>query len=225
MAITDIQISEELETNAPSIKFRGNEGPKSPQEMQQMYQKGNENILTKDITFSENWDKGVQLDEINNGRMHDIKNIAKIDNLGKGKDLVMMKDNQETSIKGLIEYNAFNDTFFSETNQKVLQDSLRYGVYKNTNYVISEQSPKDLFIVMRSIALQFANFGVSVDNLVDEIKKLNGKVLDYCIENVSSNVQQHMGYINDIQKLPMPMEHPEFLNKDNYTYDLFPNIN
>ena len=196
-----------------------------PQEMQQMYQKGNENILTKDITFSENWDKGVQIDEINNGRMHDIKNIAKIDNLGKGKDLVMMKDNQETSIKGLIEYNAFNDTFFSETNQKVLQDSLRYGVYKNTNYVISEQSPKDLFIVMRSIALQFANFGVSVDNLVDEIKKLNEKVLDYCIENVSSNVQQHMGYINDIQKLPMPMEHPEFLNKDNYTYDLFPNIN
>jgi len=36
MAITDIQISEELETNAPSIKYRGNEGPKSPQEMEKM---------------------------------------------------------------------------------------------------------------------------------------------------------------------------------------------
>ena len=35
MAITDINISEELETNAPSIKYSGNEGPKSPQEMQQ----------------------------------------------------------------------------------------------------------------------------------------------------------------------------------------------
>ena len=35
MGIEDIQISEELETNAPSIKYRGNEGPKSPQEMQQ----------------------------------------------------------------------------------------------------------------------------------------------------------------------------------------------
>ena len=34
MAITDISISEELMTNAPSIKYRGNEGPKSPQEMQ-----------------------------------------------------------------------------------------------------------------------------------------------------------------------------------------------
>ena len=36
MAITDISISEELMTNAPSIKYRGNEGPKSPQEMQMM---------------------------------------------------------------------------------------------------------------------------------------------------------------------------------------------
>ena len=34
MGIEDIQISEELETNAPSIKYRGNEGPKSPQEEQ-----------------------------------------------------------------------------------------------------------------------------------------------------------------------------------------------
>jgi hypothetical protein len=36
MGIEDIQISEELETNAPSIKYRGNEGPKSPQEDQMM---------------------------------------------------------------------------------------------------------------------------------------------------------------------------------------------
>ncbi len=36
MAITDINISEELETNAPSIKYRGDEGPKSPQEMEKM---------------------------------------------------------------------------------------------------------------------------------------------------------------------------------------------
>ena len=34
MAITDIQISEELQTGAPSIKYRGNEGPQSPQEEQ-----------------------------------------------------------------------------------------------------------------------------------------------------------------------------------------------
>ena len=36
MAITDINISEELITNAPSIKYRGEEGPKSPEEMEMM---------------------------------------------------------------------------------------------------------------------------------------------------------------------------------------------
>ena len=36
MGIEDIQISEELKTNAPSIKYSGDEGPKSPQEMQEM---------------------------------------------------------------------------------------------------------------------------------------------------------------------------------------------
>ena len=36
MGIEDIQISEELETNAPSIKYRGDEGPRSPQQIEQM---------------------------------------------------------------------------------------------------------------------------------------------------------------------------------------------
>ena len=36
MAITDINISEELITNAPSIRYTGDEGPKSPQEEQMM---------------------------------------------------------------------------------------------------------------------------------------------------------------------------------------------
>jgi hypothetical protein len=61
MAITDIQISEELETNAPSIKYRGNEGPKSPQEMQQMMMSGGsplpeeptEPVLSNEMAFDD----------------------------------------------------------------------------------------------------------------------------------------------------------------------------
>jgi hypothetical protein len=33
MAITDINISDTLETSAPSIKYTGNEGPQAPQQM------------------------------------------------------------------------------------------------------------------------------------------------------------------------------------------------
>ena len=35
MAITDINISEQLQTDAPSIKYSGNEGPQNPQQQQQ----------------------------------------------------------------------------------------------------------------------------------------------------------------------------------------------
>ena len=35
MAITDIQISEELETGAPSIRYRGKEGPRPPMQSQE----------------------------------------------------------------------------------------------------------------------------------------------------------------------------------------------
>ena len=40
MALTDINISEELITNAPSIKYRGEEGPKSPEEMEMISMSG-----------------------------------------------------------------------------------------------------------------------------------------------------------------------------------------
>ena len=36
MAITDINISEQLETDAPSIKYSGNEGPQNPQQPQEI---------------------------------------------------------------------------------------------------------------------------------------------------------------------------------------------
>ena len=35
MAITDLQISDTLETDAPSIRYSGNEGPQNPQQQQQ----------------------------------------------------------------------------------------------------------------------------------------------------------------------------------------------
>ena len=38
MAITDLQISDTLETSAPSIKYTGNEGPQNPQQQQQEMQ-------------------------------------------------------------------------------------------------------------------------------------------------------------------------------------------
>ena len=161
----------------------------------------------------------MMVDRVNNGRMGDIKNVENI-NVPEGTDIIINKDNSDSSIKGILEENSLNSLFFSEMNVKAIQDTLRYRVYKNTDQVISEQSSNDLFIIMRSIMLQYANFRVGVDNIVDEIRRLNAKVLDYAVENVSSNVKQHQGYVEDLSKLPVPMDMPVYHNKRNFTYDI-----
>jgi len=49
MAITDINISEQLTTDAPSIKYTGNEGPQNPQQQQQQQQQQQEMMMAKQI--------------------------------------------------------------------------------------------------------------------------------------------------------------------------------
>tara|TARA_B100000900_G_scaffold415504_1_gene445644 strand:- start:1891 stop:2673 length:783 start_codon:yes stop_codon:yes gene_type:complete len=158
-------------------------------------------------------------ESVNNGRLQDV-NVVKDEVLPSEGDIVIKKDNQDTAIKGILEQNAVNDIFFSDMNIKGLQDSIRYGVHQETGKVVSEQSQNELYVVMRSIMLQFANFQTASENVIEEIKRLNRKVLIYCIENISSNVKQHAGYVADLSKLPVPMDMPVYHNKKNYTYDI-----
>jgi len=161
----------------------------------------------------------TQIGDVNNGRMSDIKVVQEI-SVPEGTDIVIKKDNTDTSIKGILEQNSINDIFFSEMNTKVVQDTIRYKVHQNTQQVISEQSTNDLFIIMRSIMLQFANFRTGVDNIVDEVRRLNEMVVEYSVENITSNVKQHQGYIKDISKLPTPLDNPVYHNKRSFTYDI-----
>ena len=158
-------------------------------------------------------------ESVNNGRLQDVNVVTDVVLPAKA-DIVIKKDNQDTAIKGILEQNAVNDIFFSDMNIKGLQDSIRYGVHQETGKVVSEQSQNELYVVMRSIMLQFANFQTASENVIEEIKRLNRKVMIYCIENVSSNVKQHAGYVADLSKLPVPMDMPVYHNKKNYTYDI-----
>jgi len=181
---------------------------------------GREGIYMKDFLSGNQSDSlDIMTEGVNNGRMHDVT-IIKDTVLPKETEIVIKKDNQDTSIKGLLEKNSINDIFFSDMNVKVLQDTIRYGVHQETNQVISNQSDNELYVIMRSVMLQFANFRADIDDIANEIKRLNQKVLIYCIENISSNVKQHMGYIEDLSKLPTPMDPPVYHNKKSFTYDI-----
>jgi len=175
--------------------------------------------LKQFISDDQSGSLNTMLGDVNNGRLSDVKVVREV-TVPEGTDIVIKKDNNESSIKGILEQNSINDIFFSEMNSKVLQDTIRYKVHQNTQQVISEQSTNDLFIIMRSIMLQFANFRTGVDNIVDEIKRLNEMVVEYSVGNISSNVKQHQGYIDDLSKLPTPLDMPVYHNKRSFTYDI-----
>ena len=49
---------------------------------------------------------------------------------------------------------------------------------------------------------------------------VNEKVIEYAVENVSSNVKQHKGYVDKLSKLPVPLDLPVYHAKKNTTYDI-----
>ncbi len=156
-----------------------------------------------------------------NGRVGDVKLAVSDAFVKKPVDLIMAHDNQETSIKGILDGNAVNTIFFSDMNVKVLQDALRYGVYQKTGKVVDEQSPNELYIVMRSIMLQYANFQAGSEAVIAEVQRLNTKVLIYCIDIVSSNVLQHLKYLDELQTLPVPIDRPSYVeHPKNLTFDI-----
>ena len=177
------------------------------------------NIIGPDFTLgSESASLTERIDSVNNGRVGDIEVLDF--NLPKDGDIVINKDNQDTSVRGIVEKTAVSDVFFSDMNMDVIHKSIRYGVNQRTGKVVAKQSDNTIYIIMRSILLQYANFRVGVADLAEEIRGLNSRVVEYCVDNISSNVQQYVGYIKDLEKLPVPMDRPVYHNKNNFTYDI-----
>lgn len=198
----------ELDTGLPQRRTDGGSGVP-----------GRGDIIGPDFLLGdENTSLTERIDSVNNGRVADIEVLDL--NLPKEGDIVINKDNQETSVKGIVEKTAVSDVFFSDMNMDAVHKSIRYGVNQRTGKVIAKQSDNTIYIIMRSILLQYANFRVGVADLAEEIRSLNSRVVEYCVDNISSNVQQYAGYIKDLEKLPVPLDRPVYHNKNNFTYDI-----
>jgi len=155
--------------------------------------------------------------EINNGRMHDIDKL--IDDSIISQETIIIDTQSTDSVKGILEETNLSRLFFSPQNIEALQSMIRFYVSKLTNgHIVSNQSPDELFIVMRSILLQYANFINT--NVLQEIKRLNSKVVRICSDKVAQEVLQYGKYVVDLQNLPVPLDNPHYANKNNFTYDI-----
>jgi len=91
MAITDISISEELQTNAPSIRYSGDEGPKSPQEMEQMMA-GMMDQIALDFEMQHGYDISLASPEMREGFIQKWKEENFYDDFSRGPVLPSPED-------------------------------------------------------------------------------------------------------------------------------------
>jgi len=144
----------------------------------------------------------------NNGRVN-IK-TPNTSNLFKIYDKIPV--NQCTTFRnpteGLWDSTTLSAAFFSHENIQIIQNGIRAGVYYKSNkqYLIGEQDCDSLKIIMRSIFLQYA-INKECD-ITEQIDNLNKMILDYCIQQVYSEAQGYMKYINDVSTLVVPISRP-----------------
>lgn len=142
----------------------------------------------------------------NNGRV-DISSYKNLTSYKFFDEQLENHDFQKQGIKNIHVENKVSALFFSRHNINTLQSGIRYSVYKRSQnqHIIDNQSENDLMVIMRSIYLQYSkNLPY---NIVEQVKKLNSMVLDYCVPNILREVNQYNNYTNDISSLPIPLEH------------------
>ena len=126
-----------------------------------------------------------------------------VDNNYQNVELDNYKDD---AIKGFFNKNCLNDLFFSNDNINALQVGMRNMVADATNgeTIIGKQSEIELKVIMRAIYLQY---GRNLDsNVLEQVRSLNKKVLDYSVPKILVEVEQYNNYVKDASSVHVPME-------------------
>ena len=145
--------------------------------------------------------------------MHALQN-----KLDEQEQTIIFNTTSTDATKGIIEETLVTKILFSPKNIEALQNSIRYYVFKKTQKNISNQSDEQLYIIIRAIALQFGNF--VVPDPLKEVNRLNMMIIDKCVNNIVVELLEYNQYVNDLSKLPIPLENPHYANKNNFTYDI-----
>ena len=113
-----------------------------------------------------------------------------------------------------LDLNPTGALFMSGRNIDALQEGIRYGVYVRSGgkHVIGRQSDMELATVMRALFLQHGRNTTLRDGGCDvaEVRRLNGLVIDYCVDRILSEISLYVRYRADISELPVPLARGRF---------------
>lgn len=116
---------------------------------------------------------------------------------------------KEEALKTIQSCSPLSNAFFSKKNIDIIQNSIRYNVWKESNekHVIARQSDVQLQIIMRSVFLQYSkNIPTNIEG---QINSLNRIVVNFCVPKILSEVKQYIIYKNTVSELPQPLERPK----------------
>ena len=154
-----------------------------------------------------------------NGFMKDIFQTTKNDYMEQNEP-ILFNNRRMYSLKGIIQETPMSNLFFSDMNIDVIQMTIRYQIFKGKNKNIGYQSENELFTIMRSIYLQYANSVLTSDKMLSNLKTLNKSVVDYSVGNIGEQLDQYDAYLEKISSAPVPMDRPQVSNTDSWTYDM-----
>jgi hypothetical protein len=145
--------------------------------------------------------------QFQNGRVtltnKNIKDMKMIDHESE-----KMNNFQVEALYGIQETSKLNQLFFSKSNMDIIQNMIRYNVYLKSDkkFIIDKQSDIELEIIMRSIYLQHSpNLP---DKTKEQIEYLNKLVSDWSVEQIIPEINQYIGYIKEIEYMPLPIDLP-----------------
>jgi hypothetical protein len=128
------------------------------------------------------------------------------------------KQNISTNtIDHIVNPTAVASAYFNNKNRDYIQLKIieKISDISSGQYKIGRQSDEQLNIIMRSIYLQYGkNLPTNIDMQVEE---LDNMVINECVRIIVPNIQQHVGFINDISSptsvMPLPKNTIERGNK------------
>jgi hypothetical protein len=127
----------------------------------------------------------------------------------KGDDLAKVD-----LMRGNWEENPVSDLLFSVRNINAVQKRIRDEVYRRSGakqWKIDDQDVDELKIIMRSMYYQWGkNLPTDIEGQVSE---LNTIIVEYAVPRIMSEIQHYLYYLNDIDKMPVPLARPVLLTK------------
>uniref|UniRef100_A0A6C0C6Q8 Minor capsid protein P8 central region domain-containing protein n=1 Tax=viral metagenome TaxID=1070528 RepID=A0A6C0C6Q8_9ZZZZ len=124
-------------------------------------------------------------------------------------------------LSGVLEETYLSKYFFSDDNIMNIQKLIRYEFFKEKDIKIDYQSNNILLTIMRGIFLKYSNSAArSLDEIKEQIIKLNDMVVQYSLGKIYSNYDMHNKYLKDINNMPNLMDLPKSNYRENYTHDL-----